>query len=161
MIKAFFAKITSVLSGNVRTVKGTGRIGESFAGAKFLQQYGFASKPLEGAEAIVFMQDGQLIIVGTDDRRYRISLEDGEAVLYSYEGTKVHLKRGKKVEVSGADEINLGGDRGALYRLIDERVAAHIDAHIHPDPVTGFTGVPTLLLTPLLGENSTDIVRAK
>lgn len=67
------------------------------------QEYGFTSVPLDGAEAAVIFMGGNRdhgIVVAVDDRRYRLKgLAAGEVALYTDEGAKIVLKRGKIIEV--------------------------------------------------------------
>lgn len=76
---------------------------ETLDGAEHWQPYGFTYKPHAGAEALVLAVGGHRahsVVIACADRRYRLaSLEDGEVALYSDEGDKVHLKRGRVIEV--------------------------------------------------------------
>lgn len=70
-----------------------------------MQEYGFTSVPLPGADAAVVFVAGnreQGIIVAVEDRRYRLTgLEAGEVAIYDDQGQKVHLTRdGIVVETS-------------------------------------------------------------
>ena len=68
------------------------------------QEYGFTSNPKPGAEAAIMFLGGMRdhgIIVGVEDRRYRIKgLASGEVAIYTDEGDKIHLKRGNEIEVT-------------------------------------------------------------
>ena len=63
--------------------------GEETEGVPQMQEYGFASKPLEGCAALAAFQGGNRdhgVVVATDDPRYRPQgLEPGEVVLYTDE----------------------------------------------------------------------------
>lgn len=76
---------------------------EALDGAEHWQPYGLTYKPHAGAEALVLAVGGHRahsVVIACADRRYRLtSLEDGEVALYSDEGDKVHLKRGRVIEV--------------------------------------------------------------
>ena len=111
MIRAI---ITSVVEGVIKRFSGSGRPDESFSSREYFQHYGFTSRPLAGAEAILIREGNQIIMIASDDRRYRLALEDGEVALYSDEGDHIHLKRGRKIEVStrkltvlAAEEVNV------------------------------------------------------
>lgn len=69
-----------------------------------LQEYGFTSRPLDGAEAAVIFLGANReagLIIATEDARYRLkSLEKGEVALYTDEGDKIHFKRGRKIEIT-------------------------------------------------------------
>lgn len=67
-----------------------------------LQDYGFASRPLPGAEGVslaVAGTRGQAVVITLADRRFRVELEEGEAALHDDQGQTVWLKRdGIRVE---------------------------------------------------------------
>jgi len=62
-----------------------------------VQQYGFTSVPLPGAEGIYLALGGSRdhgVVIVADDRRYRLkALAGGEVALYDDLGQKVHLTR--------------------------------------------------------------------
>lgn len=68
-----------------------------------VQEYGFTSNPLPGAEAVVAFLGGSRdhgVVIAVDDRRYRLkSLAPGEVAIYTDEGDKIHLKRNRTIEV--------------------------------------------------------------
>lgn len=68
-----------------------------------VQDYGFTSNPLEGAEAITIFVGGNRdhgLIIKVDDRRYRLKgLKGGEVAVYTDEGDFIHMKRGRNIEV--------------------------------------------------------------
>ena len=92
--------LSRVVEGKIKRFDGTGRPGESFADREYFQHYGFSSRPLEGAEGIMIKQGNNIVLLASDDRRYRIQLEAGEVALYTDEGDYVHMKRGRVVEIS-------------------------------------------------------------
>lgn len=102
--------------------------GETRDGCERFQQYGLTSVPLEGAEAVALSVGGRrdhVLIVAVDDRRYRLKdLVAGEVALYTDEGAKVHLKRGRIVVTDS--EIRLGSDSAsnfvALANLVDTKL---------------------------------------
>lgn len=97
--------IDAVTEGVIKLVAMTGVIGETFSRREYFQHYGFTSRPLSGAEGIV-IQDGNVVIqIASDDRRYRIEMQDGEVALYDDQGQKIHLKRDKEIEISGCDKL--------------------------------------------------------
>lgn len=67
------------------------------------QEYGFTSNPLPGAQVAVMFVGGNRdhgLIVAVDDKRYRLKgLEGGEVAIYTDEGDKIHLKRGRNIEI--------------------------------------------------------------
>ena len=77
--------------------------GELIDGAERVQQYGFSSHPLQGAECFVIFAGGARdhpLIVSVDDRRYRPKdSAAGEVIVYTDEGDYIHLKRGNIIEI--------------------------------------------------------------
>ncbi len=65
--------------------------------AEHVQEYGFASHPLPGAEAVITFGGGRRnhpIVLAVADRRYRLqALEAGEVALYDDQGQTVVLTR--------------------------------------------------------------------
>ena len=89
--------------------------GEVRDGIERVQNYGFTSVPLPGAEAIFLSLGGDRdhgIVITADDRRYRIKgLQGGEVAIYTDEDKtgadhRIHFKRGKEIHlVAGASSI--------------------------------------------------------
>lgn len=71
--------------------------------------YGFISRALDGAEAAVLFLNGERshgIVIGTEDRRYRLkTLDRGEVALYTDEGDYIHFKRGRNIEVLAGTKV--------------------------------------------------------
>ena len=158
MIRAI---ILSMAEGVIKRFSASGRAGETFTDREYFQHYGYSSRTLPGAEGIVFREGNHIIMIASDDRRYRIALEGGEVALYDHQGQVIKLKDGKEVHIYGCDKltadvgveakitapvatvvaatscqvtspiINLGGDREGLRSLIDERFLALFNAHTH------------------------------
>jgi phage gp45-like len=158
--------ITSVVEGMIKRFTASGRAGETISNREYMQHYGLTSRPLPGAECVIIKSGNHYIMVASDDRRHRLAVENGEVALYTDEGDKVHLKRGKVIEIIAGEqliittkaaqieaatsttvtspqvtvaspEINLGGDRAALQALIDARVLALFNGHKHLDTQPG------------------------
>lgn len=76
---------------------------ENLRGIELFQQYGFTSHPLPGTMGIVLPLGGvssHSIVIATEHGAYRLkSLQPGEVALYTDEGAKIVLKRGKLIEV--------------------------------------------------------------
>jgi phage baseplate assembly protein V len=154
-----------VLGKATRAVDDLARVrGETYSGDatdddELMQNYGFASMPVNGAEGVrvsVFGDGDHGVIVVLDDRRYRPTLEDGEVAAYHKDGAIVHMKNdgGIVVVPSGTGLVHVGADPAsdfvALAALVLTRlqtIKTDFDAHIHPDPVSGNTGVPTVPMT--------------
>lgn len=107
-----------------------------------LQPYGFLSRPLDGADAVVASMGSntdQRIVILVADRRYTLSLEKGEVMLADDLGRRVHLARdGIIIE---APSIKLGatatlgvaraGDAVALSNTPGTSWAAQVTAAIN------------------------------
>jgi phage baseplate assembly protein V len=163
--------VTEINEGLIKLFCASGRTDETFEDREYFQHYGFTSRPKEGAEIIIIREGNHIIAIASDDRRYRIALEDGEVAIYTDEGDKIHLKRDRTIEiVSGnkliatvENEVDITtkvakvtasesctvespsiflGTSGTKYTLIDERFITIYNAHAH-----GEDGTPTVKLT--------------
>lgn len=85
--------VKSVLEGVIKRFTASGRPDETISDREYFQHYGYTSRPKADAEIIIMREGGQFIAIASDDRRYRISLEEGECALYDDLGQKVHLTR--------------------------------------------------------------------
>ncbi|MCE5274873.1 MAG: phage baseplate assembly protein V [Deltaproteobacteria bacterium] len=92
--------ISQVAEGVIKRFSGSGRSNETFAAREYFQHYGFTSSPKAGAEGVAIVQGNVIYLIASDDRRYRVSLADGEVALYTDEGDFVHFKRGNLLHVS-------------------------------------------------------------
>ena len=97
--------VRSVIEGVIKRFSAYGRGGETIDNREYFQHYGFSSRPLEGAELIIIREGGHFVACASDDRRYRLALENGEVALYTDEGDKIHLKRGRIIEIVGGEKI--------------------------------------------------------
>lgn len=69
---------------------------ETRDGVRVMQQYGFASRPHAGCDFAVVTLDhrpGQSVAVASNDQRYQVALEEGEAVLHDDQGQVVLITR--------------------------------------------------------------------
>ena len=81
--------------------------GETADGIERFQEYGFRSYPFAGAEAAVIFLGGDRshgIAIAVDDRRYKVTLVEGEVAIFDDLGQKVHLMR-DRIEVTSPTEI--------------------------------------------------------
>jgi phage gp45-like len=85
--------IASVVEGVIKRFTASGRSDETITNREYFQHYGLTSRPRPGAEVIIITEGGQIVAIASDDRRYRIGLEEGEVALYDDLGQKVHLSR--------------------------------------------------------------------
>ena len=85
--------------------------GEVADGVERMQNYGYTSVPLAGAEGVMACVSGDRnhgIVVVMDDRRYRLkNLQPGEVALYTDEGDTIVMKRGRKIEVTAGAEVTV------------------------------------------------------
>ena len=76
-----------------------------------LTPYGLAHYPLEGAEAVVLAPEGdpeRSVVIVCHDRRYRLTgLEAGEVALHDDSGSKVHLRRDGKIDISCSQRVRI------------------------------------------------------
>ncbi len=140
--------ITALTEGNIRTVSATGLAGEEFNEREFQQQYGFASSPKANAEGVMAGVGNVFYLLASDDRRYRITLVNGEVALYTDEDDKIHLKRGNIIEITAATKVIVNapavelGD-GTLKKLINEELVTKFNQHTHPTAALGAPSTPT------------------
>ncbi len=123
--------------GALPTLRARFLAGEEHGDIPLMQQYGFASRPLPGAECVVAFMGGersQGVAVATCDRRFIPVLGEGEVVIYSAEDglafgeeapewapeppegaevqglCRIALKPGRKVEITCEElEIKVNG----------------------------------------------------
>lgn len=148
------AILSSITDGAVRVFSAAGRVGETFSNFEFLQHYGFASRPKAGATGLIVVQGNQIYMVASDDSRYRVALEDGEVVLYSDEGDKIHFKRGRKLEITAgtsitinSPEAKINGDLTVTGNVSDgsgsmAAMRTIYNSHTHTDSKGGQTTIP-------------------
>lgn len=144
--------------GGIQTVQLDLMANETRSKVERFQEYGFTSHPLEGAEAAVIFMGGNRdhgIVIAVDDRRYRLkALEAGEVAIYTDEGDKIHLKRGKIIEIS-TDELIVNAETRVTFNTPLVRASGDIidnyeenennmrgmreiyDIHTHPENDSG------------------------
>lgn len=112
-----------------------------------VQNYGFTSVPLPGAEGIYLALGGSRdhgVVIVADDRRYRIKgLQGGEVAIYTDEGDKIVLKRGNVIEITAATKIRMVTpllevtgevrDRCDDDGMTMEGMRQTYDIHVHPE----------------------------
>jgi phage gp45-like len=158
MIRAI---IQSVVEGVIKRFTASGRPDETISNREYFQHYGFTSRPLAGAEAVIIQEGNHIVMIASDDRRYRIAIDAGEVCIYTDEGDHIRFKRGKEIYIKSGNklnadiandviistknavvnastkcqvnspEINLSGDRAGLRRFIDDRFRELFNAHTH------------------------------
>ncbi len=97
--------VKSVIQGVIQRVSATVWGDGSMDDREFMQHYGYTSRPKPGAEVIFIRQGNSITAIASDDRRYRLAIEEGEVALYTDEGDRIHLKRGRIIEIIGGEKI--------------------------------------------------------
>ncbi len=80
-----------------------------------VQNYGFTSVPVEGAEVVAVCVGGKrdhAVVIAVDDRQYRLrNLESGEVAVYDKTGSKFLLKANGNIEITpSSGTLALVGD---------------------------------------------------
>lgn len=124
--------------------------GETRSDVERFQNFGFSSNPPVGAECVALAVGGNrdhLIVIVADDRKTRVkNLAKGESVVYTDDGTIIHLKKGGIVQILAATKIDIDVplvnlSTGTLEKILNgEAFQTLYNAHAHP--VVG-VGVPT------------------
>lgn len=102
MIRAI---IQQVKEGVIKLFSAAGMPDETFTNREYFQHYGFTSRPLSGAEGIIIKEGNHIIMIASDDRRYRIALLDGEVCIYTDEGDFIRFKRGKEIYIKSGNKL--------------------------------------------------------
>ena len=97
--------VISVLEGLIKRFSANGRSGETLSDREYFQHYGFTSRPHGGAEGIIIKEGNHIVMVASDDRRYRIAIEEGEVALYTDEGDKAHFQRGRIYTIVAGEQF--------------------------------------------------------
>ncbi|XLM20968.1 phage baseplate assembly protein V, partial [Chromobacterium piscinae] len=102
--QGFRAALTHVDSGGgVQAAQADALAGERLQDAELFQHYGYTSNPPPGSMAMVLPLGGRSshsVVIATEHGSYRLqSLQPGEVALYSDEGSKIVLKRGRIIAV--------------------------------------------------------------
>lgn len=89
-------------SSGIQTVSLGGLADEQLRDNEQFQEYGFTSNPLPGTMAVILPLNGKTshgIIIATEHGTYRLKeLAPGEVALYTDEGSKIVLKRGRVIQ---------------------------------------------------------------
>ncbi|MDH5298535.1 MAG: phage baseplate assembly protein, partial [Desulfobulbaceae bacterium] len=99
--------VDAVVEGAIKRISCKGFTGEDIEDREYFQHYGMTSRPLEGAECVVIREGNHFVVIASDDRRYRLAIESGEVALYTDEGDKIHLKRGKEILVQSGNKVTI------------------------------------------------------
>lgn len=143
-------------SAPIQTVN-LGALGEQRAGLPRMAEYGFASRPPVGAEAIVAAIGGDWgrgVVIATDDRAKRpTELKEGECCLWTPEhGRRVHCGQDGHVDLGTQPQDFVALANLVLKQLNEikadlDEIKATFDGHTH-----GYTAYPS---TPALTSKPT------
>ncbi|MWO29618.1 phage baseplate assembly protein V [Escherichia coli] len=103
-VRQAFRVVTGTVdsSTKVQLLQLNGLAGEQLDGAEYFQHYGLTTSPPPGSMGIAVPLNGNTshtIVVATEHGAYRLTeLKPGEVALYTDEGAKIVLKRGRVIE---------------------------------------------------------------
>ncbi len=112
---------------------------ENFDNAELWQQFGLASRPSPGGEAVVLLVDGnpdQPIVVATTNRTHRPALSVGEVSLHGElsgaEQTAVKLKADGDVDLYcwGGKYVHVGGPTGAEPLILGDTFVTNLSTFL-------------------------------
>ena len=148
--------ISAIREGQIKRFDADGLVQDEFLDREFFQQYGFTSRPKQGAEGIVIGIGNVFYMIASDDRTCRLTLQnDGEVALNTGSDNYVLIKASGDIEIKSAGKVTVIAPSveladGALRKLIDERLVDAFNQHTHP---TAGTGAPSTPTTPLVLAN--------
>ncbi|EGJ49056.1 phage baseplate assembly protein V [Desulfocurvibacter africanus] len=120
------------------------------------EAYGFTSNPHPGAEGVALAAGGNrshCIVVCVGDRRYRLKgLKSGEVAIYTDEGDSVHFQRGRKIKVTGGEEVSVATKRltaeaSASASVVSPEIVATCDTFDVAASVAANVDTPLLTVT--------------
>lgn len=125
--------------------------GETRGDVERLQSYGLSSHPHPGAEALAIFLGGNRdhgIVVQVDDRRYRLrGLAQGEVALYTDEGDKVHLRRGRQIEVVAGGSVTIDSPSTTITGDLTVEGSATVQGAVTAESTLDVTGPVTAAAT--------------
>ncbi|GFO67875.1 baseplate assembly protein [Geomonas limicola] len=134
--------VKSVMQGVIQRVSASVWGDGAIDNRELFQHYGFTSRPLAGSEVIFIRQGNHFIAIASDDRRYRIGLEEGELAIYDDQGQKVHLKREGIIEVVATEKL--------IASCKEAEIFASTSATITTPQLTVVASTKVTMDTPLL-----------
>jgi phage baseplate assembly protein V len=99
--------LTNAAEGVIKRFSATGRANETITDREIFQHYGFTSIPQPGAEGIAVNEGGHIVLIATDDRRYRLAVAQGAVALYTDEGDYILLGRDRNITVVGGTSVKV------------------------------------------------------
>lgn len=143
-MKVVRALIQSVVEGVIKRFSASGRANEMFTNREYMQHYGFTSRPLSGSEGLVLIDGNTIYMIASDDRRYRVALEDGEVALYTDEGDKIHFKRNKEILITTGNKLTIDAVNEVVINTTTAQVNCTATATINASSIdlVGSGGIP-------------------
>ena len=99
--------LISAAEGVIKRFSGTGRANETITDREIFQHYGFTSIPQPGAEGILVNEGNHIVLIASDDRRYRLAVAQGAVALYTDEGDYILLGRERQITVLGGNGVTV------------------------------------------------------
>lgn len=131
--------------GNRQFVQITSLAGEVKDNVEHVQPYGFASRPLNGAQVVFLCVGGSrdhMIAVCIDDPRHRPPLEPGEAAIWTDEGDIIHLKRDRTIEVTTLNLVVKAAEKARFETPVLECTGEiHDRCDDQPDTMNGMRSI--------------------
>lgn len=97
-------------SGSVRLLQAKVPGGSALSDLEHLEPFGFTSHPKPDAEALVLSFDGNgshSVALMVSDRRYRLTIAEGEVALYNANGDNLHFKADGTAVVKAATKVQI------------------------------------------------------
>lgn len=139
--------IKAFTGGDVPKWSGTGRPDEEFTEQTVMQHYGFSSSIPPDSVGISISVGDKALLIASDNTDKRPELNEGESCIYFDKNNYVKTQAGGIITIQSDNEINLGGDRSGLRQLIDERIIAKLNSHVHTGNMGFPTGTPIVTFT--------------
>jgi phage gp45-like len=150
--------VISVIEGFIKLFSATGRTDESFDQREYFQHYGYTSRPLPGAEIIIIREGNHIIAIGSDDRRYRLAVEEGEVALYTDEGDKIHLMRDKTIHIVSGNKLIADIANEVDINTKVAKVAATVSCDVTSPAVTVNADASCIVTSPAVTVNSPSVL---
>jgi hypothetical protein len=135
-------------AGKIARIWATARSGETISDREAFQQFGFASKIPAGAQCLIVRRGGAYYVFASE-KPDAVPTGDWDSVQYGAADRYVMIKSDGGIVVRGATvtvdapAVQLGGATG-LNAIIDERIIAKLNSHIHLCAEAGFNSGPAL-----------------
>ena len=143
---------------NVRLLQAQVPGGSALSDLEHLEPFGFTSHPKADAEALVLSFDGNgshSVALMVSDRRYRLTIAEGEVALYNANGDNLHFKADGTAAITAATKVQINsplmqieGDLTLTGSVTATEVTANgiaLTEHMHPYDDNGtakVTGAP-------------------